>query len=996
MPEPTSIILNTQQTQAVQAPLSPMLVLAGPGTGKTRVLTERIAHLISHHKIDPQHILALTFTNKAAGEMTARLIRTLTEDIAQAVFMGTFHSFCVHALREHHETVGLPEHFGIADDELQRTILYRAFPRLNPNESNLNNVLQAIDRLKRQKRYYPHVPMKKGDQNLLETYEAELKQNRLVDFDDLIFLTHDLLQTHHSILQTYQTQFQHILVDEFQDTDQEQYALVKMLAQQHKNIFVVADDEQSIFSWRHANPENLTRFQEDFMVGKPPIVLEENYRSAVEILNLARAFIANNPVLFDRTVYAQRTGSRVRGLLFDSFHAEGQFIAGDIWERIRENADLAHHDIAVLYPQHAIGSELEKIFMTANVPCQMAHKRGLFDQPVIKRALSVLRYALDGENDASLELFLRRELEGVDPALYPAIRKFQYTKNITTFKQAAFLYPRTVSEEEGLEVSRALGLAGVVHNAVQRGAVSSLPNLVDDILDQLNTSNLPSLQNHLNQIIDPLTLPEMHAVLERTLPLYRKGGTFYIACRDEVLRHLLTTLIRDALSRPGVIVREADPGSRLALGPDTIVLSFDQEPPKSTTAFLHLGAMATEIGPMIIALKFCQAIACADIPATLTDYTVLDIRATNDNPEQAEITEIGAVRIRNGEETENFHTFLKSENSTTDAPTFQEVYLTLQSFVGIDVIVSHNGYAFDFQVLAREARRNGRARLPNPTLDTLPMARCYCPDANANLTLLCERYNILQPQADATTQDTCQILHKIFEAMKIERTSRYRRMKFERILDQVALGMLFQKLYTDVSGFSHEDHLHFNLGAQRLLGPANLCIRTLVEEFPRLDTDRLRSQARMLLGEDPRPEVLALHAPDQIQRFRDLSERHGAHAISLQDGIRNLLDFSDLYRVEGEVVLRNAIHLLTLHAAKGLEFREVYVCGLEDRMLPSARALNSDNSKEMEEQRRLLYVGITRAMDRLTLSCVRHRPGRNLSPSRFWEELQLERDEPTP
>ena len=995
MLNPTPIILNPHQTQAVQTPIGPMLVLAGPGTGKTRVLTERIAHLISHHHINPEHILALTFTNKAAGEMTARLIRALGENVAESVFMGTFHSFCVHILRKHYETVNLPEHFGIADDELQRTILYRAFPRLNPNESNLNNVMQTIDRLKRQKRYNPHVPMKKGDQNLLETYEAELKKNRLVDFDDLIYLTHDLLQTHNSILQTYQNQFQHILVDEFQDTDQEQYALVKMLANKHRSIFVVSDDEQSIFSWRYADPENITRFQEDFMTGKPPIVLEENYRSAAEILNLARAFIANNPVLFDRTIHAQRTGSRIRGLAFDAFHAEGQFIAGDIWERIRETADLAHHDIAVLYPQHAIGNELEKIFMTANVPCQMAHKRGLFDQPVIKRALSVLRYALDGENDASLELFLRRELEGVDPALYPAIRNFQYQKKIGSFKQAAFLYPRTVSEKEGLEVSRALGLAGVVHNAVQRGAVSSLPNLVDDILDQLNTSNLPSLQNHLDHIIDPLDLPNMNTVLERTLPLYRKGGTFYIACRDEVVRHLLTTLIRDALSRPGVTIREAEPGSRLALDANALVLSFDMEPPKSDTAFLHLGAMATQVGPMLVALKFCQALACADIPPTLTDYTLLDIRATHDNPEHAEILEIGALRIRNGKTTEHFHTLVQPENSTDDAPTFQEVYLTLQSFVGIDVIISHNGYAFDFQVLAKEARRNGRTRLPNPTLDTLPMARCYCPNANANLTLLCERYDIHPQQTNQKTLDTCHTLHKIFEAMKKERTSRYRRMKFERILDQVALGMLFQKLYANKTRFTHEDHLHFNLGAQRLLGPANLCIRNLVEEFPRLDTDRLRNQARMLLGEDPRPEVLALHAPDQIQRFRDLSERHGAHAISLQDGIRNLLDFADLYRVEGEVVMRNAIHLLTLHAAKGLEFREVYICGLEDRMLPNARALNSDNTKEMEEQRRLLYVGITRAMDRLTLSSVRHRPGRELAPSRFWEELQLERDDPT-
>ena len=171
------------------------------------------------------------------------------------------------------------------------------------------------------------------------------------------------------------------------------------------------------------------------------------------------------------------------------------------------------------------------------------------------------------------------------------------------------------------------------------------------------------------------------------------------------------------------------------------------------------------------------------------------------------------------------------------------------------------------------------------------------------------------------------------------------------------------------------------------MGPANLCIRDLVQQFPRLDADRLRGQARMLLGEDPRPEVLALHAPDQIQRFRDLCERHGTAAPSLQEGIRNLLDFADLYKVELDALDRNAVHLITLHAAKGLEFREVYICGLEDRILPNARALNS---ADMAEQRRLLYVGITRAMDRLTLSCVRQRPGRNMTPSRFWDELALD------
>ena len=750
----------------------------------------------------------------------------------------------------------------------------------------------------------------------------------------------------------------------------------------------------------------------------PPIILEENYRSSAEILRLARVFIAKNDVLFERSIHTYKSGRRVRGMAFDTFEEEGQFIAGDIWDRIRETPDLSHRDIAVLYPQHAIGSELERIFMRANVPCLMAHRRGLFDQPVIRRALSVLRYALDGANDASLELFLRRELEAVDPKLYPAVRGFQKQKNIGSFKQAAFLYPRTVSEEEGVDVERALGLAGVVHNAVQRGAVASLPLMVDDILDQLNTSELPSLKNHLDDIVDPLELSGLDAALDRVLPLWRTGGTLYVACRDEVLRHLLTTLIRDALARPGLIIREAVPGSRLDVLSDTLILSFDEDPPKTPEHFLHLGGMAC--GAMLAALKLCQAIRCADLPAYMPEYTAFALETESDDPDHAQITGLGAVRVRDGRVVETFYSpvqllrggstkdthrrSLQRSEASNDTkgigedshlrdetvPTFQEIYLAFQAFVGIDILVAHNGYAFDFQVLHREARRNGRSRMPNPTVDILPMARSYGATAGRNLGPLCERYNVASDANDPPVLARALALHQVFEAMKEERASRYRRVTHERLLDHVALGLLFRaRDGVRDTEFSREEHVHFNLGAQRLLGPANLCIRNLVQHFPRLDADRLRGQTRMLLGEDPRPDVLALHAPDQIQRFRDLCERHGAAAPSLQEGIRNLLDFADLYKVELDTPDRDAVHLLTLHAAKGLEFREVYICGLEDRILPNARALNS---ADLAEQRRLLYVGITRAMDRLTLSCVRHRPGRNMAPSRFWDELGLERE----
>ena len=336
-----------------------------------------------------------------------------------------------------------------------------------------------------------------------------------------------------------------------------------------------------------------------------------------------------------------------------------------------------HRDMAVLYPQHAIGNELERIFMRANVP-QMAHRRGLFDQPVIRRALSVLRYALDGANDASLELFLRRELEAVDPKLYPAVRGFQKRSAIGSFKQAAFLYPRTVEPAEGIEVERALGLAGVVHNAVQKGAVASLPHLVDDILDQLNTSELPSLKNHLHHIVDPLAFPGIDAALDRVLPLWRAGGTLYVACKDEVTRHLLTTLIRDALARPGLTIREAAPGSRLELLPDTLILSFDEDPPKTPDHFLHLG---TSHSAMLIALKLCQAIHCADLPPYLPEYTTCALETTSGDPDHAQIEAIAAVRVRDGRVAETFYSPVRLRETEGTTPTFQEIYLVFQSFV---------------------------------------------------------------------------------------------------------------------------------------------------------------------------------------------------------------------------------------------------------------------------------------------------------------------------
>jgi DNA helicase II / ATP-dependent DNA helicase PcrA len=1002
------LTLNPPQQEAVDLPVGPALVLAGPGTGKTRVLTERVRHLVTSCGIPPDTILALTFTNKAAAEMAARLRVALAGSISMP-HIGTFHRFCIGVLREHGEAAGRTRTFTIADEDLQRTVLYRTRQGLHIDDAGLGNLLSNLSRFRRDLRVSRDEHLAPSLRDILRAYEAELLANNLVDFDDLIFLVHDLFRDREDILSVYRERHRHLLVDEFQDTDREQYGIVRLLSEQHRSLFVVADDEQSIYAWRNADPENITRLQRDFPETGRPIVLTQNYRSSEEILNLARRLINRNEVRYEREVVSRRRGSAVRGLAFDSDASEGRFIAREIGERLKASPEMDPASVAVLYPRHAIGIELERTFMRAGLPCQVSQRRGIFDQPVLRRTLSVLRYALDGDDDASLENFLRRELDAVDPALYPAIRAHQAQSGARAFKQAAFHYLRDAASGEALEVERALGLAGVAANAVKK-LTTSFSDLVDDILDQVNTSSLPSIKNHLTEIRDPLTIGGIAEAAEALRPFCRPGATIYVACPDQALRHVLIMLFTEALRSLGPVFRGADPGDPLDMA-DAAVVAFTDDRPASTGPFVHLGKVVRDMGtgPAIVAFKLCQALVARESGGYLSDYTAFDIETTDLDVTIAEIVEIGAVRVRDGEEVDAFHVMVRpggpitpgafqthgiSRADVENAPSFKEAYPEFLAFAGEDVLVAHNGYGFDFQVLNAEVRRNGFPRPSNPTLDTLPMARAYVPEVGHSIDALCDRYGIVKEAERHRALHDAQYLHQAFEGLKRERDSRYRRMAHERLLDLVALAMLFQEEIPASEDQASEEAVHFKLGAQRLLGPSNSRIRDLVQEHPRLDEGRLKELALAWLNEEPRPESLAEHAPEQIQVFRALVNRHERSTLDLREAIRGFLDFADLYRPEDDAPPRRAVNLLTLHAAKGLEFEEVYICGLEEKSLPNARAVNSRDRTELEEQRRLLYVGMTRAMNRLTLTCARQRRRREAVPSRFWEELGIELEEP--
>ncbi|MBL8192380.1 MAG: ATP-dependent helicase, partial [Blastocatellia bacterium] len=279
--------LNEMQKRAAYAPLGPWLVLAGPGTGKTRTLIARISALIDHYHLRPDKLLAVTYTNKATEEMRERLKATL-QDQAMSLQVSTFHAFCISVLRECHEKVKLVKHFTIADEDCQLRIVARIAPML----SGERHMRYLISRLSGS-RLNPNEgkPLTALEQQLQKRYDNELKKNALIDFDDILFLTQRLFFENPAILSRYRKAFDAILVDEFQDTDRVQYEILRQLVSDHQNLFVVADDDQSIFSWRGANPTNIDLFLRDFARDNI-IVLTENYRSRPEIISQAQHLIS--------------------------------------------------------------------------------------------------------------------------------------------------------------------------------------------------------------------------------------------------------------------------------------------------------------------------------------------------------------------------------------------------------------------------------------------------------------------------------------------------------------------------------------------------------------------------------------------------------------------------------------------------------------------------------------------------------------------------------
>ncbi len=400
--------LNKEQQQAVQHTEGPLLILAGAGSGKTKVLTVRIAHLLAQG-INPYEILAITFTNKAAKEMKSR-VEGLVGDVANRIWLSTFHSFCAKFLRfEIDSFLGYNSNFTIYDTSDSQAVIKAALKALNLDDKYYpvgamiaaisdakNQLLFASDFRKQARDFYQQ---KVAD--VYEYYERELRKNNALDFDDLLLVAVKLLQSNATVLDKYSHRFRYVMIDEYQDTNHAQYLLAKLLASHWKNIAVVGDADQSIYAWRGADIQNILDFEKDYP-NCTSIKLEQNYRSTKIILDAANAVIDNNEGRPEKNLWTDKTeGAKIQHFTAQSEHEEAAFI-GDTIAKKHDIHDVPYGDMAILYRTNAQSRVLEEALIKRALPYTMVGGTKFYDRKEIKDVLAYLRVLYNPFDDLSL------------------------------------------------------------------------------------------------------------------------------------------------------------------------------------------------------------------------------------------------------------------------------------------------------------------------------------------------------------------------------------------------------------------------------------------------------------------------------------------------------------------------------------------------------------------------------------------------------------------
>ncbi|EHS55285.1 DNA helicase PcrA [Paenibacillus sp. Aloe-11] len=526
--------LNPPQRQAVEVVDGPLLIMAGAGSGKTRVLTHRIAYLIATRKTAPWGILAITFTNKAAREMQDRVSKLIGPQ-GRDVWVSTFHSMCVRILRRDIERIGFTSNFSILDSTDQLSVIRSCMKDMNIDTKKFEpKAVQSMMSTAKNELVTPEMYERKiGDYfegivaKVYTKYQQRLKNNNSLDFDDLIMATIQLFKEVPEVLDFYQKKFQYIHVDEYQDTNRAQYMLCKMLADKHHRICVVGDSDQSIYRWRGADISNILNFEEDYPEART-ILLEQNYRSTSNILNAANEVIAQNTGRKPKKLWTDKEGgAKIKVYRADSEHDEGYFIASEINKNINAGKTYSHH--AILYRTNAQSRVVEEILIKSDIPYQIVGGIKFYDRKEIKDLLAYLRLLSNPDDDISLMRIINVPKRSIGDTTVGKLQGAAAERGVSIFRV--------------LQVVDDLGFAGRTRNALVEfyDMIEGLNRMVDYLsVTELTEKMLETTQYRL-ELQNENTL-ESRARLENIDEFLSVTMEFEKGAEDKSLVSFLTDL----------------------------------------------------------------------------------------------------------------------------------------------------------------------------------------------------------------------------------------------------------------------------------------------------------------------------------------------------------------------------------------------------------------------------------------------------------------------
>ncbi|WP_147803148.1 DNA helicase PcrA [Alkalicoccus halolimnae] len=479
--------LNPEQQKAVRHDEGPLLIMAGAGSGKTRVLTHRIAYLIGEKGIPHWSILAITFTNKAAREMKDR-VASIVGSEAEQMWISTFHSMCVRILRRDIDRIGFKRNFTILDSSDQQTVLKRIVKELNldPKKFDARAMLGAISSAKNELKTAAQFAKSANgfyEETVLEVYkryEKELRKNQSLDFDDLIMTTIRLFEQVPEVLEYYQRRFRYIMVDEYQDTNRAQYKLVQLMADRHKNLCVVGDSDQSIYRWRGADIQNILSFEKDYN-NATVVMLEQNYRSTKTILNAANAVIGKNSGRKPKNLWTENVdGNKLTLYEADNEHAEARFVIGKMKEMI-DSGKYKPSEIAVLYRTNAQSRVMEELLVKSNMSYAIIGGTKFYDRKEIKDLLAYLRLISNPDDDLSFRRIVNVPKRGIGPTTVEKIQSYAVQQDLSLFQAVQEI------EEVGLSARFTKTLkefAGQLRGWVEMQEYLPVMELVEEMLEK--------------------------------------------------------------------------------------------------------------------------------------------------------------------------------------------------------------------------------------------------------------------------------------------------------------------------------------------------------------------------------------------------------------------------------------------------------------------------------------------------------------------------------